>query len=249
MRYLAGLAALAVLSTLPVAPRAHAEDALSLVKQASEHYAKDIRGVIRYHSQTESRIKAPMLNQTIKSTAFMIQKDGVPVQVVMEQMTTNGKEASRDELAKQQAQTNASFKDGKGFFKAPYDSRYLADYSFSLEDCASCPPGAIAIRFTSAIQDEQHGKGLMILDAQRRVREVRYSPNVYPPNVTRGEITLTRDEVTKGMSGLTGLKVDYHGAMGPIKGSFVMTQRNSGFRRFASVEEALAQTTTQANKP
>ena len=249
MRHLPALLALATLSAMPLAPAAHAEDALQLVKQAAENYAKDVRGVIGYRSQTESRISAPILNQSVSSTSFMIQKDGVPVRVVMERMVTNGKEASRDELSKQEAQTNAGFKGGKGFFKAPYDARHMASYTFTLENCDGCAPGSTAIRFTSAVKDDQHGKGLMILDSQQRVREVRYTPNVYPPNVTRGELTLIRDEVGKDMTGLTGLKADYQGAMGLIKGSFVMNQRNTAFRRYSSVDEALAQTETQASKP
>ncbi len=230
-------------------PPAQAQDALSLVKQAAEQYAQDIRGVVGYQSRSESKISAPMLNQSISSTAFTVQRDGIPVRIVMTRMVTNGKEASREQLKEQENKTNASFKEGKGFFKAPYDARYIGGYTFSLEDCADCAPGMTAIRFNSALKDEQHGKGVMILDAAKRIREVRYTPNAYPPNVTRGSVILTRDEVGNGMVGLSGLKMEFHGAMGILKGSFVMDQRNEAFRRYASVEEALTQAEAQASKP
>lgn len=259
MRRISGLVALATLSltTLgiappglgPLTPPAQAQDALSLVKQASEQYAKDIRGVVGYRSRTESTISAPMMNQTISSTGFTVQKDGLPVRVVMARLVTNGKEASRDQLKEQESKTNATFKEGKGYFKAPYDARHMDDYTFSLEACADCAPGMTAIRFTSALKDDQHGKGVMLLDAAKRIREVRYTPNAYPPNVTRGNVLLTRDEVGNGLFGLSGLKLEFHGAMGILKGSFVMDQRNEAFRRYATVEEALAQAEAQASKP
>jgi hypothetical protein len=264
MRRIPGLVALASLSlaTLGSAPPglappgfgpltapAQAQDAPSLVKQAAEQYAKDIRGVVGYRSRTESTISAPMINQTTSSTAFTVQKDGLPVRVVMARMVTNGKEASRDQLKEQEGKTNAAFKGGKGYFKAPYDARHLDDYTFRLEACDDCAAGMTAIRFTSALKDDQHGNGVMILDAAKHVREVRYTPNAYPANVTRGNVLLTRDEVDNRLFGLSGLKLEFHGAMGLLKGSFVMDQRNDAFRRYASVEEALAQAEAQANKP
>lgn len=252
MRRLNGVLTLIALATLPAAllpagfgplapTAAQAQDALSLVKQAAKNYANDVRGVVAFRSVSESRINAPMLNQTIRSTAFTVQKDGIPVKVVMERIVTNGKDASADELSKQSTKTTATYQEGKGFFKAPYDPRYMDAYTFKLESCSDCAPGATAIRFTSAIKDDQHGTGTMILDDAMRVREVRYSPNAYPPNVTTGVLSLVRDEVGKGMVGVRNIKVDYQGAMGPLKGSFVMDLRNEGFRRYASVDEAIAQ--------
>ena len=255
MRRLTGiltLVALAILSSgfLPpgfgplAASTGHAQDALSLVKQAAKNYAQEVRGVIAYRSVSESRISAPMLNQTMRSTAYTVQKDGIPVKVIMERLVTNGKDASADELSKQSTKTTATYQEGKGFFKAPYDPRYLDAYTFQLESCSDCAPGSTAIRFTSAVKDDQHGTGTMILDDAMRVREVRYSPNAYPPNVTRGVLTLSRDEIGKGLVAIRTVKVDYQGAMGPLKGSFVMDLRNEGFRRYGSVEEALAQVKT-----
>ncbi len=240
----------AALSLVPQGPSlAQAEEALSLVKQAAKVYARDVRGVIGFRALTDSQISAPMLNQTIRSEAFMVLKDGIPVKMVMERLVTNGKEASREQVQKQEAQTNATFKEGKGFFKAPYDARYLESYRFELEDCADCAPGFTAIRFSSSVKDDQHGEGVMILDDAQRVREVRYTPNAYPPNVTQGKLLLKRDEVGKGMFGVSHLNMEYQGAMGPLKGSFVMDQRNEGFRRYSSLEEALAQVQSQASKP
>lgn len=246
MRRVSALVAFVALGLAPLAPSAaHADDALSLVKQAAKNYAQEVRGVVGYRSVSESRINAPMMNQTIRSTSFVVQKDGIPVQVVLERVVTNGKETSADDLAKQEAKTNASYKEGKGFFKAPYDPRYMEAYTFQFESCSDCAPGSTAIRFSSTLKDDQYGKGTMILDEAMRVREVRYSPNAYPPNVTRGALTLLRDEVGKGLFAVRNVKVDYQGAMGPIKGSFVMDLRNEGFRRYGSVDEALAQSKSQ----
>ncbi|MNX17199.1 hypothetical protein D3C86_470780 [compost metagenome] len=242
MRRIPGFLMLVVLGLSPLAPSsAHAEDALNLVKQAAKNFAQETRGVVGYRSVSESRINAPMLNQTIRSTTFMVQKDGIPVRAVMERVVTNGKETSAEELSKQEAKTNASYQEGKGYFKAPYDPRYMDAYTFQLESCSDCAPGSKAIRFSSTLKDEQYGKGIFILDEAMRVREVRCTPNAYPPNVTRGEMTFFRDEVGKGIFALRNAKVDYQGSMGPLKGTFVMDMRNEGFRRFASVEEAIAQ--------
>ena len=246
MRRIPGFLMLAALGFLPLAPSsAQAEDALSLVKQAAKNYAQEVRGVVAYRSVSESRINAPMLNQTIRSTSFMVQKDGIPVRIVMERVVTNGKDTPADELSKQEAKTNASYQEGKGYFKAPYDTRYMDAYTFQLDSCSDCAPGSTAIRFSSSLKDEQYGKGMMILDEAMRVREVRYTPNAYPPNVTRGALTLLRDEVGKGLFALRNVKVDYQGAMGPLKGTFVMDLRNEGFRRYASVDEAIAQSKAQ----
>lgn len=227
-------AALNLVSAGPSA--AEAPDPLQLVKQAAAVYAKDVRGIIGYRSVTESRINAPMFNRTILSTSYVVQRDGNPLRIVMERLVTDGKEASRDELLQQEAKTNESFKAGKGYFKPPYDARYTAAYRFRLEACHDCAPGMTAIGFESAVQDDQHGHGRMILDSAGRVREVRYTPNVFPPNVTHAMVTLTRDA-----DGLRSLKADYQGSMGLIKGSFAMAQRNEGFRRYTSLEEAFAQ--------
>lgn len=241
-RRLAAGALLSALVLLTFPQQTEAEDALSVVKLAAKLYAQDVRGVIGFRTIIESQISAPVFNQKSRTEAFVVQQDGIPRRIVFERLVINGKDASRDELQKQEAKSNASFQDGKGFFKAPYDSRYLDAYRFQLEDCADCSTGMTAIGFSSDVKDDQHGKGVMILDASRRVREVRYTPNVFPPNVTRGTLILKRDEVGKGMLGIRTLKADYHGAMGVIKGSFVMDQRNDDFRRFSSLDEAFSGT-------
>lgn len=240
---LGSLALMLVLAPMP--PRAEASDALSLVKQASEVYAKEVRGVVGFRALIDSQISAPIFNQKTRTEAFVIHQDGIPVRLVMKRLLTNGKPESQERVESQEAQSNANFRDGKGFFKPPYDARYMGAYTFAFEDCAGCADGMTAIRFTSAVKDDQHGKGVMILDAAKRVREVRYIPNVFPPSVTRASLTLTRDEVGQDLVGIRSLKADYHGSRGPIKGSFALDQRNEGFRRYASLEEAIA----QAGKP
>ncbi|MGE5708377.1 MAG: hypothetical protein ACM3YO_08590 [Bacteroidota bacterium] len=214
---------------------ARALDADSLVKQASEVYAREMKGIVGYRATSESRIRSPIFNRMIQTEARVALKDGLPAGMVLVRMLVDGKPSSKEEREKQEAKTNESAP--STFFKAPYDARFMGDYSFRL-DPDDAKAGK-AIRFTSRRSDDQHGDGLMWIDERGRVLEVRYTPSKLPPNTTSGSIRLERGSLD-GWFGNRLLKGDFEGEKGFIRGSFHFEQQFERYRRCKSVEEALA---------
>lgn len=223
--------------TLP----SRALDAEGVVKQASEVYAREMRGIVGYRATAESRIRSPIFNRMVQTEARVALKDGLPAGMVLVRMLVDGKPASKEEREKQEAKSNESAK--SSFFKAPYDARFMGDYAFRFEAKeakeAKETKESKAIRFTSRRMDDQHGDGVMWIDERGRVLEVRYTPSKLPPNTTSGSIRLERGE-SDGWFSTRLLKGDFEGAQGFIRGSFHFEQSFERYRRCKSIEEALA---------
>lgn len=213
---------------------ARALDADSLVKRASEVYAREMKGIVGYRTTSESRIRSPIFNRMIQTEARVALKDGLPAGMVLVRMLVDGKPSSKEEREKQEAKSNESAQ--STFFKAPYDARFMGDYSFRFEGDAK---EGTAVRFTSRRSDDQHGDGLMWIDESGRVLEVRYTPSKLPPNTTSGSIRLERGSLD-GWFGTRLLKGDFEGEKGFIRGSFHFEQQFERYRRYKSVAEALA---------
>lgn len=207
------------------------------VAKAAEVYARDVAGAIVCRTKMESQIKSPVYNRHSVMDSWVVTKDGVPVQTKIVSWRNDGKDVSKDEIQKQEAQTNAAYREGKSFFKPPYDRRYQDAYEFQVD---SADHGQTVVRFTSAIKGEQHGSGSFTLDRDFRVRKLVFKPNVLPKNVDKGSFTLERNEVGAGLFGIKSLEMKYEGSMGLIKGGFVLEQQYEDYRRFKTLDEALS---------
>jgi hypothetical protein len=215
------------------------------MRQAATVYAREMQGVIAYLVRTESRLQAPVVNRDVRSVMWVVLKDGTPTRAKVLRLFRDGKpnEAERRKL---EERTNANFRAGKSLMAAPYDAGYQDDYTFSAASSVGCAPGERAIAFTSAKQDEQHGVGTLVLTPDGHVKRVRFTPNALPEHVKAGEVVLERGPVLPPAGQLPGLwsnrtlSMDYQGNVGPVSGGFKLRQRLEGYKRFSSVDAAVA---------
>ncbi|MFN3431939.1 MAG: hypothetical protein ACK46X_18565, partial [Candidatus Sericytochromatia bacterium] len=124
----------------------------------------------------------------------------------------------------------------------PYEPGHLADYALAWAPKEPHAAGEVAIAFTSLKKTEKHGSGVLVVTAEGRVKRVRYTPSVLPARVSEGDITVERGEVAPGQWGPLRMTLAFKGGLGPLSGSFTMAQRYEKFRRFPSIEAALAAT-------
>jgi hypothetical protein len=237
-----------LLSMLLVAVAAPAVAAPTLepaaaMRQAASVYAREMQGVVAYMARMESRVQAPVVNRDVRSVMWVVLKDGTPTRAKVLRLFRDGKpnEADRRKL---EERTNANFRAGKGLVSAPYDAGCQDDYAFTDAPAKDLAPGERAIAFTSDRQDEHHGAGTLVLTADGHVKRMRFTPNVLPEHVKTGEVTMERGPVMPGLWSNRTLALDYRGSVGPIGGGFKLRQRMEGYKRFSSVDAALAASPT-----
>ena len=218
---------------------APAADPAEAMRQAAAVYAREMQGVVAYMVHSESRVRAPMIRQDSRSIMWVAVQNGTPMRARVLRLFREGK-PNDAERRKLEERTNAGFKRGRTLFDAPYDGSFTADYAFSLAEGERCGPGELAIAFSSAKRDEHHGTGALVLTGEGHVKRMRFRPNVYPQHVTEGEVLLERGPVLPDLWSTRSLTVRYRGGVGPVKGSFDLKQRFEQYRRFTSVDAAMA---------
>lgn len=231
------LVAALTLSASLAAPLAAKEAVPEVVARAADLYARDVAGAIVCRTKLESRIKSPIFNRHTIMDSWVVSKDGLPVRTRIVALRNDGKDASKDELKKQEAQTNETHQEGKAFFKPPYDRRYMSDYSYDVAE----ERGLTVVTFKSALKDQQHGSGTFTVDAEYRVRKLTFRPNAFPKNVDRGSFTIERGDIGGGIFAPRRLELDYEGSMGFIKGGMQLEQDYESYSRYKSLEEALSE--------
>lgn len=219
------------------------------MRHAATVYAREMQGVVAYMVRTESRLQATVVDRDVRSVMWVVLKDGTPARAKVLRLFRDGR-ANEAERRKLEDRTNANFRAGKGLVSAPYDAGYQDDYTFSEASAKGLAPGERAIAFTSAKQDEQHGAGLLVLTPDGHVKRMRFTPNVLPEHVKTGEVTMERGPVlapagqVPGLWSNRSLSMDYQGNVGPVSGGFKLRQRLEGYKRFSSVDAALAASPT-----
>jgi hypothetical protein len=170
----------------------------------------------------------------------MVHVDAVPQQLRILRMTHDGKPAKDSEVREQERKINDGYRQGKGYFKLPFDPRHMATYTFSDGgSCDDCAPGTRVVRFKSALKDDQHGSGTMRLDARAHVVAFDFKPNKMPENANEGSMSFVRAEILPGAYGIRSFKGTFKGGVAFLRGDFAMEQRHEDFQRFKSLEEAL----------
>jgi hypothetical protein len=150
--------------------------------------------------------------------------------------------ASGDEETVQrlERQINEGYKTREREFQPPFAQAHLDAYRFAEAGCEGCPAGLRRFTFRSVPRDERHGDGALDLDAEGHVRRVSYVPARLPAAAARAGIELVRGPVGPGQWGRERLSITFEGGLGPLQGSFRLSQRVSQHRRFPTVEAALA---------
>lgn len=219
-------------AVLALAPAARAATPPAEMLRASRLYAADVAGVIGHLEEADTHVTGPMLDRKARTRAWIVSRDGLPVQARILSYVTGGK-PDEGERANLERRINEGYKGREREFRPPFAPAHLDAYTFSAEG-----PGRFA--FKALARDERHGDGTLELDPKGNVRLVRYVPAKVPAPGAEGTVELGRGPVGTGAWGRVRLKIAFEGGVGPLRGSFTLTQKVSGHRRFASVAEAVA---------
>ena len=223
-------------------PDAGVATAPSLVQKAALAYAAELRGAIGMQRHFSTTIKAGPVRHSETSESGILFNNGAFVKIKYYRIVDDGKAFSAAQIQARESQTNADWTSGKIFFKEPYDQSYMTDYSFSQpQACSGCPKGLLAVNFTSALQDVQHGKGIMWIDsASARVTELIYSPNVLPPHATSGSVTEIGSNPAPGIWYVTRIDETYRGHELIVTGTGTFSGTFDQIRRFPSLAQGEA---------
>ncbi len=236
--------ALLCLLLVPAAAQAVADSTAipSLVQKAALAYAAELHGALGMQRHFSTTIKAGPVRHTETSDSAVLFENGAFVEIKYYRIADDGKDFSPAQIQARDSETNKDWSAGKIFFKEPYDQRYMEDYSYSQpQACAGCASGLVAVTFTSAVQDVQHGKGTMWIDATTaRVTELVYAPNVLPPHATSGTVTEISSNSAPGIWYVTRIDETYQGRELIVKGTGTFTGTFDQIRRFASLAQARA---------
>lgn len=223
--------ALGMLLLTPAA--ASAADAHATMRQVGATYAEAMRGVVAYRIVGVTAVRAPMMDKDMRFEGWHVSQNGDPVRIVLSELSTQGKAASDKERQEAEKKMNTDLQAGKMRFFAPYDPRYASDYTFA-------DAGPNTIKFTSRVRDDRHGDGTLVLDKRGALVQATVVPAKSRANVEGSTLYTFGPSGPDGAVVLTQVKLSYKGAMGPLKGSFEMNQSQAQYRRFGSVEAALA---------
>jgi hypothetical protein len=214
----------------------------TLVQRAAAVYSADVRGTLGMQRHFSTTIKAGPIRHTETSDSGCLFSNGAFVGIKYYRLIQDGKTFSAKQLQAREAQTNRDWAAGKIFFKEPYDQHFLGDYGFSQPQvCTGCPNTLLVVRFTSAIQDAQHGNGMMWLDSTTaRVKELIYTPNVLPSHATSGTVTEISSNPAPGIWYVTRIDESYRGHQLIISGTGTFTATFDQIRRFPSLAQGQA---------
>src|ERR1700686_42794 len=241
------LTALLCLLVLPI-PASAAQAALgpaavpTLVQRASAAYSVDLRGTLGMQRHFSTTIKAGPVRHTETSESGVLFSNGAFVKIKYYRVVEDGKTFSAKQLQDREAQTNRDWVAGKIFFKEPYDQRFLGDYSFSQPQvCTGCPSTLLVVRFTSTVQDAQHGNGMMWLDSTTApAKELIYTPYVLPSHATSGSVTEISSNPAPGIWYVTRIDEAYRGHELIVSGTGTFTGTFDRLRRFSSLAQGQA---------
>lgn len=222
-------------------PAGSAADAVpSIVVQASRTYAAAVKGTLGMQRHFTTVVVGGPVRHTEESDSGYLARDGVFVKIAYSRIVRDGKTFDRTALDKRNAQTNTDWSNGKVFFKEPYDPRFMADYTFeSPAACAACAAGTLAVHFSSAVADAQHGDGTMWIDADAHVVKLTYAPNALPPHAASGTVTETGGPALADAWYVTKIDEAYGGRVLFVKGTGTFVGTFDHFKRFASAAEGL----------
>jgi hypothetical protein len=201
----------------------------AVVTQISAQTALDERGVVaaQYTRSFSARIA---LRSTHRDLAFTgVYQNGVLVYVRVLTDVNDGKNASSQEIAN--VESHYEHPAPGDAFHAPWESRYLGEYSYRVVD-------ATTIAFTSLVIDTSHGSGTFVIDAHDHVTSYQYRMSANWKYATSGDVSGLRAEVLPGYWAVTNQTEQYRGRYGIFTGSAHAEITQSAFQRFPSIDDA-----------
>lgn len=235
-----GAALFAVTTAAAVVSQSRAGSGIpDAVERAASVNATMLSGILVEQRHVDLTASAGPAHYTEQNDAVILIEDGQYTHVRYLRIVQNGKTLSNDQVAQREAQNNDDLEHGKSFFKQPFDSRYLQDYTFTEAQC-TCGPHAHQIAFHSEVRDDQHGDGTMTIDTSTwRIMSLTYTPDVMPPHASSGTTVELFGEAVPGVWTVVGIDHSYSGHVAFIHGSGTMTERNDHFQRFGNPVAAM----------
>jgi hypothetical protein len=201
----------------------------ALVTQAAAQTSRAEQCVVSTAYDREFHVRVGPSNRADHLLMNGVYENGMLIAVHVVQDTLGRTQASSAEKA--QTQTQCEHPQPGDLFRAPWDPRYLADYTYSIVN-----PTTIA--FTSDVKDTAHGSGTFTIDGSGNVLTYQYAMSANLEYVTRSSISGQRAEVVPGCWEMTHEVQQYTGRYHGIPGTATTDITQSQFVRFSSAAEA-----------
>lgn len=234
---------LRLLALLPilVATPAFAGDVPAPVRTAAVLHAKDVTGVMGCLVEAEMAMDGGVMGKRNTSwRAWVVTRDGEPATTLLLSMTMEGKPAPEAERQKMQARMSDPKHRNRDARDLPFEPKYMADYAYTVAPCTGCEKGATAFAFKATSRDKRHGDGTVVVGKAGRVQRMKFTPAELHERVSEANIELEYGPVGKDWWALTGMHSRFAGGFGPMKGSMIMSQKQSGYKRFRDLDDARA---------
>lgn len=126
---------------------------------------------------------------------------------------------------------------------------YGSEYQFLSRPCQHCAAGVVAVDFESEMRDLKHGHGTLLVDENRaRVLHETFVPYVLKAPARTATIETDFGKTPVGWFPLT-LTGAFTGRLGLFSGSADLSETYEGYRRFNSLDEAVAAFQTDTSPP
>jgi len=213
----------------------------AVVTFAAQTAAMENAGVIVHERHIAISAQAGPVHFSQENDAVLLMTDGTYRHIHFTRILENGHLKSIDQMAKTEDASNDALARGNGYFKQPFDRRYLSDYAYEEEAACDCKTGQVAVRFTSALRDEQHGSGQMIVDASSgHVLSLMYTPFVFPDHASAGSVTETFGQALPGLWTIVRIDRTYSGRVLLVTGRGNVSEVLDHFHRFSDPDAGLA---------
>ncbi|MBV8147452.1 MAG: hypothetical protein JO092_00005 [Candidatus Eremiobacteraeota bacterium] len=215
-------------------------DAAAIVTEAMRELAAERRGVTAFRLRYDYREYGPAHRKTLVEDSMHLRNEGALVKVRLLSRTSNGAAASRDELAKQQAELDKRLPDED--YRLPLTLDALNEYRFSYAQapCDRCPQGSVAIAFVSRVRDDGHGDGTLEVEpASHHVLRLDFHPSVLPSRADSGAIVMRFGPVLPDLWDVVETTQHYTGHVLFMHGGADVDQVYSAYKRFATLSDGL----------
>jgi len=221
---------------VPARASAPASSIPAVVQQAAQTAALENSGVTVHERHVSVEAEAGPAHFSQSNDAIMLMTDGAYTHIHYLYIEEKGHALSASDVAKREATNNRDLERGVGFFKQPFDRRFIADYQYTTAPCA-CDAGQIDVHFTSLMRDDQHGAGTMRIDQTTgHVMELTYTPNVLPDRANSATISETFGQALPGLWTIVRIDREYSGRVLFVSGHGTVTEVLDHFRHFTNAE-------------
>lgn len=222
---------------LPAQAGAPMSNVPAIVRQAAQTAALENAGVTVHERHITVSAEAGLAHFSQSNDAIMLMTDGTYTHIHYLDIQEKGHELDANDVGKRESANNRDLDHGVGFFKQPFDQRYVADYQYTIAPLASSTSGEIDVHFASLIHDDQHGAGTMRIDeATGHVIELTYTPNALPDHASSGMVSETFGQVLPGLWTIVRIDREYSGRVLLVWGRGTVTEVLDHFHHFTNAE-------------